>query len=167
MFKRTRGQFFQPAPVSSFSPTPKQEPPLPQRLPPHTRGASQPKGKEKKSPNVYAPTPCLEAGCQEHATRQGRCNTHQRPAWYGSTRKSRLPSDWSTRRLVVLKRDKGICHLCGEPGADTVDHVIAGDDHSLGNLKAVHDKVPPHCHRFKSSAEGHQAQRDNQIKRRH
>lgn len=113
-----------------------------------------------------APTPCLEPSCPNHAVSYGRCSTHQRPAWYGSTRKARLPRDWQTRRIIVLKRDKGICYLCGEPNADTVDHVIAGDDHSLENLRAVHDKVAPHCHRYKSSNEGHEAKAANKPKPR-
>lgn len=24
----------------------------------------------------------------------------------------------------ILRRDNGICHLCGQPGADTADHLI-------------------------------------------
>ena len=24
----------------------------------------------------------------------------------------------------VLRRDNGVCHLCGQPGADTADHLI-------------------------------------------
>lgn len=116
---------------------------------------------------MLAPTPCLETGCPELSTNRGRCTSHQLPAWYGSTRKQRLPKDWQTRRLVVLKRDKGVCYLCGGEGADTVDHVVQGDDHSLINLKAVHDKVKPHCHRAKSTSEGNAAKAANQIKRRH
>lgn len=116
---------------------------------------------------MLAPTPCSEARCSELVVRDGKCQTHQRPAWQGSTRKQRLPSDWSTRRLVVLKRDKGICYVCQGPNADTVDHVIAGDDHSLNNLKAIHQNVAPYCHRSKSSQEGHQAKRDQRIRRRH
>jgi len=116
---------------------------------------------------MLAPTPCLEPKCQEHAVYQGRCRGHQKPAWVGSTRKARLPPDWSTRRLVVLKRDNGICYLCNEAGADTVDHVVAGDDHSLQNLRAVHDKVSPYCHRYKSSKEGHEARQGQKPKRKH
>jgi 5-methylcytosine-specific restriction protein A len=67
---------------------------------------------------------------------------------------------------VVLRRDKGICYLCGEAGADTVDHIVAGDDHSLPNLASVHDRIPPHCHRLKSSNEGNEAKKNNRIKRR-
>ena len=116
--------------------------------------------------HMLAPTPCLETNCHNHVTTQGRCQEHQRP-WAGSTRKQRLPPDWATRRLIVLKRDNGVCHLCGGDGADTVDHVTQGDNHSLTNLAPVHDRTPPHCHRFKSSTEGHQAQQGNKTKRRH
>ena len=115
---------------------------------------------------ALAPTPCLEAGCRENATHQGRCSPHRRPAFIGSTRGSRLPNDWRTRRSIVLKRDQSICYLCGEAGADTVDHVIAGDDHSLENLKAVHDRVAPHCHRYKTSNDAHEAKKAQAIKRR-
>jgi len=114
---------------------------------------------------MLAPTPCLERGCQNHVTKQGRCAEHQRP-WQGSTRRERLPSDWGTRRLIVLRRDKGICYLCGGSGADTVDHIVPGDDHSLTNLAAVHDRIAPHCHRAKSSKEGQQAQAANRVRRR-
>jgi 5-methylcytosine-specific restriction protein A len=65
-----------------------------------------------------------------------------------------------------MKRDKGICYLCGGENADTVDHIKAGDDHSLTNLAAVHDRVYPHCHRAKSSKEGHEAKQGNKIKPR-
>jgi 5-methylcytosine-specific restriction endonuclease McrA len=58
-----------------------------------------------------------------------------------------------------MTRDRGVCYLCGEPGADTVDHIVPGDDHSLPNLAAVHDRVAPHCHRAKSSREGTDARR--------
>lgn len=45
----------------------------------------------------------------------------------------------------------GMCHVCGMPGADQVDHVVPGDDHSLGNLAPIHDDP---CHRVKSAREG-------------
>ena len=41
----------------------------------------------------------------------------------------------------VLRRDKGICHLCDQPGADTADHLVPWretQDDSLSNLKAAH-----------------------------
>lgn len=106
-----------------------------------------------------APTPCLEPACLNSATRMGRCDDHQRNGWAEriEPRKNRLPPDWPTRRAIVLKRDHGICHICGAGGADQVDHVTQGDDHSLENLAPVHEKTPPHCHRFKTAAEGHHA----------
>lgn len=86
--------------------------------------------------------------------------------WEGSTRRSRLPADWPKRRNQVLKRDNRICHVCRGPGADGVDHLVPGDDHSLDNLAAIHHNVEPHCHRTKSSREGGQAARLKKIPRR-
>lgn len=77
--------------------------------------------------------------------------------WEGSTRRERLPREWHAQRARVLRDHGRICHLCGVGGADTVDHVEAGDDHSDDNLRPVHDRVPPHCHRRKSSSEGGKA----------
>jgi nitrite reductase/ring-hydroxylating ferredoxin subunit len=76
--------------------------------------------------------------------------------WDTSDRKSRLPDDWSIRRMRVLRRDAYRCQardsegrLCGE-WANQCDHVVAGDDHDLDNLQAL-------CqwhHARKSSQEG-------------
>lgn len=78
-----------------------------------------------------------------------------------SDRAPRLPSDWSTRRVRVLRRDGYRCMArdstgarCGQP-ANQVDHIVAGDDHSLDNLQSL-------CrwhHARKSSAEGAAARR--------
>ena len=41
----------------------------------------------------------------------------------------------------VLRRDGGICHLCGHPGATTADHLIPhahGGTDDLDNLAAAH-----------------------------
>ncbi|MFF9525343.1 HNH endonuclease [Streptomyces achromogenes] len=77
-------------------------------------------------------------------------------AWQGSTRKSRLPKDWPRIRARVLRRDKGVCQAvfsdgrrCEQP-ANQVDHVKAGDDHSLANLQAL----CAWCHARKSAQEG-------------
>lgn len=63
--------------------------------------------------------------------------------WDTSDRRSRLPSDWTTRRVRVLRRDSYRCQardslgaLCGAP-ANQVDHVLRGDDHDLDNLQAL------------------------------
>lgn len=47
------------------------------------------------------------------------------------------------RRLAprVLRRDGGICHLCGKPGANSVDHLVPesqGGRTTSPNLKAAH-----------------------------
>lgn len=41
----------------------------------------------------------------------------------------------------VLRRDGGICHLCGGPGAETADHLIPvahGGSDNMTNLAAAH-----------------------------
>jgi 5-methylcytosine-specific restriction endonuclease McrA len=115
---------------------------------------------------VLAPTPCREAGCRGYAVEKGACSEHITKAFAGHNRKQRYPKDWRTRRLIVLKRDKGVCYLCGKGNADGVDHVVANDDNSLDNLKAVHHAVAPYCHRYKTAQEGINAMRGNRIKRR-
>jgi 5-methylcytosine-specific restriction protein A len=64
---------------------------------------------------------------------------------------------------MVMRRDDGICYLCGQPGADAVDHVNQSlqDDNRLSNLKAVHEQVEPYCHRYKTAQEGLRAKQMN------
>lgn len=74
--------------------------------------------------------------------------------WKGSDRRSRLPADWKARRAKVFRRARGICETpgCGDAATDC-DHILAGDNHSLSNLRAL-------CqlhHAQKSSAEGNAA----------
>lgn len=68
--------------------------------------------------------------------------------WQGSNRRARLPSNWSVLREQVKERDEYRCVVveygfrCQHPGMD-VDHIVPGDDHSLGNLQllcAMHHK---------------------------
>lgn len=64
--------------------------------------------------------------------------------WDTSTRRSRLPSNWQSIRLRVLRRDAYRCQnrddaaapKCLEPASD-VDHIVRGDDHDLSNLQAL------------------------------
>lgn len=78
--------------------------------------------------------------------------------WQRSTRKARLPSNWRALRAEAHRRNpRHICHICGRPGGDALDHKQAGDDHSLDNLDWAHDQTPPYCHRYKSSREGNDA----------
>lgn len=111
-----------------------------------------------------APTPCLETGCPNKATYQGRCDTHKKQ-WVGSTRKQRLPQDWNTRRAIVLKQGGGVCYICGNKGADAVDHIEAGDNHSLENLAPIHDRVEPYCHRYKTVEDAYKAKQGYKIKK--
>ena len=80
--------------------------------------------------------------------------------WQGSDRKSRLPADWPLLRRVVIERAGGRCEVIKKNGkrcwddAVDVDHIVAGDDHSLAALQGI-------CawhHKRKSSREGNAAQ---------
>lgn len=115
----------------------------------------------------YATTPCLNEGCLNTAVKNGRCEPHQIvKEWNKTYRKETLPKDWATRRRIVFQRDNYVCYLCGSnnPVADTIDHVIPGDNHDLDNLKPVHDINAPHCHRKKTAQDSHKAQQQNKIK---
>jgi 5-methylcytosine-specific restriction endonuclease McrA len=73
----------------------------------------------------------------------------------GSRRVDLLPPGRHAKvRPLVFATYGDICHLCGLPGADTVDHVRPGDDHGLANLRPAHDEP---CHRRKCAQEGVQA----------
>ncbi len=65
----------------------------------------------------------------------------------GSTRHGRAQN----QRIL---RDSDVCHLCGQPGADGVDHVVpiarGGADH-VSNKKPAHHDVPPYCNRRKGA----------------
>lgn len=55
---------------------------------------------------------------------------------------------WEATRARVVRRDGGICWICGQPGADSADHVIPlayGGTSDDDNLRAVHHKVEPRC----------------------
>lgn len=80
--------------------------------------------------------------------------------WESSDRKKRLPRDWHRVRAIVLKRDRNTCVKCGKP-ANQVDHINAGDDHSISNLQAL----CPDCHKAKSSEEGVKARQAKYGKR--
>lgn len=69
-----------------------------------------------------------------------------------------------TNTRAIRERNRRIlaasdtCHLCGQPGADAVDHVIPWvvciasgiDPDTPSNLKPAHHDVEPKCNRRKS-----------------
>jgi len=88
-------------------------------------------------------------------------------AWENSNRKSRLPANWKALRLEILRRDGYKCQEVTPSGflcldyANEVDHIIAGDNHSKSNLRAI-------CswhHKKKSSEEGRQAREAKRLER--
>lgn len=61
-------------------------------------------------------------------------------------RNGRGTATWKRIRLQVLEREGGICWLCGQPGADTVDHVVPladGGTNNPANLRAAHGARQP------------------------
>lgn len=100
-----------------------------------------------------AARPCTVHGCPQLQP----CPVHARKPWATSKRADRLDgrSGWDRQaeRRRILRRHKGICHVCGQPGSDTVDHVIPlaeGGQDIPGNLAPIHSTP---CHRDKSEAE--------------
>lgn len=111
--------------------------------------------------NEYAPTPCIEPNCFKMVVKKGRCAKHQLPAYITNYRNDRLPSDWNTRRQIVLRRDKHICYICQEAKATEVDHIVnETDDHSLENLAAVCKE----CHSKKTNREAQEAKQRMRTK---
>src|SRR5690606_18328711 len=88
------------------------------------------------------------------------------PAWSTSTRRRRLPPNWSAIRARILARDGGQCtwiehgQRCTSTGTD-VDHIRPGDDHDNPNLRTL---CQAH-HKAKSSSEGGRASARKRAKR--
>ena len=63
--------------------------------------------------------------------------------------KGRKASERNARILAA----SDICHICGRPGADAVDHVVPisrGGTEDPHNLAPAHHDVPPYCNRRKA-----------------
>lgn len=61
---------------------------------------------------------------------------------------------WQRLKARVIRRDGGICHICGGPGADSADHLVPhslGGTDTLDNLAAVHHDIPPKCNRVRGN----------------
>lgn len=95
---------------------------------------------------------CATPGCINDQP----CPTHTRKPW--ANVRERRPNDLTgralqTRNRRILARDAHTCHVCGQPGANTVDHVIPqahGGTEDDTNLAAIH--ATP-CHTQKTQAE--------------
>jgi 5-methylcytosine-specific restriction protein A len=56
-------------------------------------------------------------------------------------------------RKRILRRDQGVCYVCGKPGANQVDHIkptSQGGDDGDANLSAIHEYP---CHAEKTARE--------------
>lgn len=63
-----------------------------------------------------------------------------------------LGRPWRRTVAYVVDRDRGICHICGGPGADSADHIVPrsqGGTDDASNLLAVHHNVEPRCNRVR------------------
>lgn len=96
---------------------------------------------------------CIKCGVP---SRESYCPDHKPKPWATSKRKDRLTVSGSAeqaRRLRILQRDLGTCHVCGQLGADQVDHVVplseGGADEEF-NLASIHAEP---CHREKTACE--------------
>lgn len=62
---------------------------------------------------------------------------------------------WQRVKARVIKRDHGICHLCGQPGADSADHITpvahGGALYDPANLRAVHHNTGQRCNRVRGA----------------
>ncbi len=59
-----------------------------------------------------------------------------------------LGRDYREKRARILK-DSDVCHICGQPGADTIDHKLP---RARGGTNALPNLAPAHaaCNRAKS-----------------
>lgn len=84
------------------------------------------------------------------------CAAHPRKPWGDSRRRERSTLSGSRqqrRARYVISRDDTICHVCGNPGADQADHIIAlaaGGADTVANMAAIHSDP---CHRLKTERE--------------
>jgi len=100
--------------------------------------------------------PCAVSGCPELSP----CPTHgssRGQAQWSAGRNSRIRhrSGSAEQRLNrwVMARWHGVCHVCNQPGADQVDHVVplsAGGSDGWENRRPIHSAP---CHADKSAAE--------------
>lgn len=107
---------------------------------------------------MIATKPCNTPGCPNLQP----CPTpgHAPKPWAGNNgRRGRTRSGSREQRInrAVMLQHEGVCHVCGQPGADQVDHVIAlteGGDDTIDNRRPIHAEP---CHRVKTAKESARA----------
>lgn len=94
---------------------------------------------------------------------QARCPEHRTPTWHNPRRRRATRSGWEQQaRAKRILAASTTCHVCGQPGADQVDHVIPlceGGPDAEANLAPIHSRP---CHAEKTSAEAARARRNQQ-----
>lgn len=104
---------------------------------------------------------CCAARCPEFVAEAGKsyCEAHEPAPWRGREARRGPTGNSRQRHALVLKKHKGICHVCGRSGATEVDHVVpksSGGSDEPFNLRPI-CKVP--CHKNKTQAEAAEARR--------
>lgn len=101
---------------------------------------------------------CSTPGCPELVRgSSGYCVMHRPRPWASSNRRAQLPSNWTSIRKKVLKRDGHRCVKCGSSRRLEVDHKVASDDHRIEALQTLCAV----CHRAKTQAEAAAARWSN------
>jgi 5-methylcytosine-specific restriction endonuclease McrA len=86
------------------------------------------------------PRVCIVDGCPEPTT-PGTIHCPAHPPKRSPSSIATSQPGWRQLRQWVLERDRYVCQLCGEDGADTVDHILSaaqGGGNSLDNCQAAH-----------------------------
>lgn len=100
-----------------------------------------------------------------HCANVQPCPAHPKEPWAGSTRAQRITLSGSAqqaRRRRIIDRDRGICHVCGKPGANQADHKVPlaeGGADTDDNMGAIHSDP---CHKAKSSEEARRGRQRTQ-----
>ena len=103
--------------------------------------------------------PCTAPGCANLKP----CTVHPPRGWAKNRRRARgialSGSAEQARAQRIIRRDRGICYVCGKPGADQADHVVArsnGGPDTDENMRAIHGEP---YHRIKTAEEAADARR--------
>jgi 5-methylcytosine-specific restriction endonuclease McrA len=98
---------------------------------------------------------CAEPGCAELSP-ASYCKAHAPAPWQGSTRAAVVgKSGWDQAKDAkrILRRHAAICHVCGQPGATQVDHVIPLAEWPDGDVDSNKRPIHESCHKRKTQAE--------------